>query len=260
MFMKRFLPLVYGGGAARRRLGRNGRSEEAHEGGELLRAAHGLDGRGGVGVCGVVGYGGELAARRLLTLLGKELVGDALLDVVRLAREDQERLVLCLPAEARDGAVVAARVGRAGDLDSIGAAADAESGLAVGGHGEVVQDGAVWDALDQAHAEDRRGNPEDDVALLALGVEVLLLDGAVAGVAASILSSADDEERVYAAVGSAIRIVLVVRLAHGTVERDEVGHGVLGAKGGGEGDLRVHRRTRSADRGRLVAPAAAVEI
>src|SRR5215471_20541695 len=139
MFMKRFLPLVYGGGAARRRLGRNGRSEEAHEGGELLRAAHGLDGRGGVGVCGVVGYGGELAARRLLTLLGKELVGDALLDVVRLAREDQERLVLCLPAEARDGAVVAARVGRAGDLDAIGAAADAESGLAVGGRGEVVR-------------------------------------------------------------------------------------------------------------------------
>src|SRR5262252_9630974 len=249
-----------GGGAARHRLGRQGRSEEAHEGGELLRTAHGLGGRGGVRVRDVVRHGGELAARRLLALLGEELVRDALLDVVRLAREDQERLVLRLPAEARDRAVVAAGVGRASDVDAVGTAADAESGLAVGRRGEVVQDGAVRDALDQARAEDRRGNPEDDVPPLALGVEVLLLDGAAARVAAPVLSPADDEERVHAAVGRAVRVVFEARLAHGTVERDEVGHRVLGPEGGGEGDLRVHRRARSADRGRLVAAAAAIEI
>jgi hypothetical protein len=111
-------------------------------------------------------------------------------------------------------------------------AADAESRLAVGDPGEVVQGGAVQD---QSRAEDRRGNPEHDVALLPLGV-----------VAAPIFSPADDEEHVHAAVGCAVGVVLEARLAHGAVGPDEVGHGVLGPEVGGEGDLRVHRRARSA--------------
>ena len=53
------------------------------------------------------GTRGELAGRRLVALGLEQLVGDAHLDVVGLAREQQQRLVLRLPAEARDGAVVA---------------------------------------------------------------------------------------------------------------------------------------------------------
>src|SRR5215468_8092192 len=51
----------------------------------------------------------------LLFGLGEQLVGDAHLDVVGLAGKHRDRLVLRLPAEARDGAVVAAAVGPTGD-------------------------------------------------------------------------------------------------------------------------------------------------
>ena len=54
--------------------------------------------------------------------VGKELVGDAHFHVVGLAGEHQQRLVLRLPSEARDGAVVAVVVGLAGD----GSAGDGE--------------------------------------------------------------------------------------------------------------------------------------
>ena len=52
----------------------------------------------------------------VLVALGLEqLVGDAHLDVVGLAGEHQQRLVLRLPSEARDRAVVAVVVRLAGD-------------------------------------------------------------------------------------------------------------------------------------------------
>ena len=64
----------------------------------------------------------------------EQLVGDAHLDVVGLAGEQQQRLVLRLPAEARDGAVIAVAVrltrdGAAGQ-DDVGPAADAQRALA----------------------------------------------------------------------------------------------------------------------------------
>ena len=87
-----------------------GRREEALEHRELLDRADRVQRRERLGVEDVVGHRRELAARRLVTLDLEQLVGDAHLDVVGLAREQQQRLVLRLPAEARDRAVVAVAV------------------------------------------------------------------------------------------------------------------------------------------------------
>ena len=62
----------------------------------------------------VLRQGVELAIRGVVPLVGEVLVGDALLDVVGLAGEHQQRLVLRLPAEAGDRAVVTAAVEDAG--------------------------------------------------------------------------------------------------------------------------------------------------
>ena len=58
------------------------------------------------------------------TLGLEQIVRDAHLDVVGLAREHQQRLVLRLPPEARDGAIVAVVVALAAD----GAASEEEVG------------------------------------------------------------------------------------------------------------------------------------
>ena len=50
--------------------------------------------------------------------VGNKLVGHAVFYVVGFAYEHQQRFVLRLPAKARDGAVIAASVGKAGDAQS----------------------------------------------------------------------------------------------------------------------------------------------
>src|SRR6185369_6606810 len=63
----------------------------------------------------VLGERIELTGRIRVALVAEELVGDALLHVVGLAGEHQQGLVLRLPAEARDRAVVSRSVLAAGD-------------------------------------------------------------------------------------------------------------------------------------------------
>ena len=63
----------------------------------------------------VLGSGIELAARGLVPLGVKQLVGDSDFNVVSFARKYFERLVWCLPAKSSDGAVVAAGIGNATD-------------------------------------------------------------------------------------------------------------------------------------------------
>ena len=83
------------------------RSQEALEVGEVRDGAD-----LGATLVHVVGHRRELAARRLVALLREALVGDPHLDVVGLGGEDEQRLVLGLPAEPRDRAVVAVPVDR----------------------------------------------------------------------------------------------------------------------------------------------------
>src|SRR5262245_54536772 len=100
----------------------------------------------------------------LLALILKELVADAHLDVVSLAGEDKQRLVLRFPTEARDAAVVAAAVELAGYP---------ESGLERSVGAQVVADDPVGDLLYQAGAEKRRGDPEHDVVPSKFSVEIV---------------------------------------------------------------------------------------
>ena len=58
-----------------------------------------------------------MAARSGVAFVGEELVGDALLDVVGFAGEDQQGFVLRLPAEAGDGTIVAGVIGSARDTE-----------------------------------------------------------------------------------------------------------------------------------------------
>src|SRR6185503_17025132 len=79
--------------------------------GEFLDTAQHVGRGSAVHVGRVVRRGGVLAVGILRALLREQLVADALLDVVGLAGEHQEGLVLRLPAEPRDGPVVAVAVG-----------------------------------------------------------------------------------------------------------------------------------------------------
>src|SRR5262249_16288991 len=152
--------------AAGDRCGRSGRGEEAHEEGELLDGADGPGAAGGIGGRHVVRPLRELTARRLVALLLEELVADAHLDVVRLPREEEQRLVLRFPAEAADGPVVAVPVGTTADAEGV-------FGGDVGGL--VGDDRAAGNLLYESQPERRGGNPEDHVVGRLRG-EVLLSD------------------------------------------------------------------------------------
>ncbi len=128
--------------------------------------------------------------RRIGAFVGEQLVGHADFDVVGLAGENFQRFVLRLPAEARDGAVVAAVVGMAGDAELL-----LESGIS----SHVGEDGGIGNIFDQAGAESGSGNAEDDVAELIHLLEVGLGHDAALG----ILAAGDGEDVVYAAIGSA---------------------------------------------------------
>src|SRR5882762_7449584 len=112
-------PSIHGG----RRIGRGGwRGQHPHEVGKRLdvrdhgriRLGGGPRGRGEVKR--VLGRGVEDAARSLVALLREQLARDPHLDVVRLAREQEQGLVLRLPSKAGDRPVVAIAVGIAAQV------------------------------------------------------------------------------------------------------------------------------------------------
>src|SRR6185436_2183250 len=74
--------------------GRLRRREEAHEEGELLDRAERREGAAGGRIRDAVRVGRELAVAVLVALGLEQLVGNAHLDVVGLAGEEQQRLVL----------------------------------------------------------------------------------------------------------------------------------------------------------------------
>ena len=107
----------------------------------------------------------ELAVRVVLPLILEQVVGHADLDIVRFTGEQQQRLVLRLPTEARDCAVIAVVIKASGYsqgalLLRIGSQRSFES--------------VIGRALHQAQAERRRGNPEDDVPVRKLCLEIRL--------------------------------------------------------------------------------------
>lgn len=93
-----------------------------------------------------------------------------------------------------------------------------------------------------------------------LGLEVLLLDVALAGILAGVLPTADDEQGVHPTVPCPVRVVLESRFAYRAMGCHEEGDAVAGAEDGGHGDLGVHGGAASPDGGLRVAPGAAIEV
>src|SRR2546428_11608212 len=89
--------------------------EEARGEEKLFDRTYRIKGLLAVSLGHVVGNSIELACRGFIPLGLKELVGDTHLDVVRHAGEQQERLVLGLPAKTGDRTVIAVVVRLAGD-------------------------------------------------------------------------------------------------------------------------------------------------
>ena len=99
------------------------RREEAHEIREVIHVIDHFLRLGQLVVDGVLGRGhnasagGGVLCTSLAALIGKQFVGNALLHVVGLPGEDDQRLVLRLPTEAGNGAVVAVAIGVPGDTE-----------------------------------------------------------------------------------------------------------------------------------------------
>src|SRR6185437_11472392 len=130
---------------------------------------------------------GGLAFTRQRTFLRERLIADALLNVVGFAGEDQERLVLRLPAKTSDGAVVAV---------TVESAAGAERSAVVS---SVVEQRGFINVFHQSRAKCRSGDTENDIARgLRLGKTRL---SKVAG--ARVRAACDGKQIFY----SAIRIV-----------------------------------------------------
>src|SRR5262249_8660206 len=128
---------------------------------------------GVLGRCHDLAAGYRILETALASLIRKQRVRDALLYVVRFARENSQRLVLGLPTEARHRTVIAVPVGWSGNPERL---CDAD----------VCQNCAVFNCLNQPQPESRRGDPEPEDpgkwASSCAGCEkVRLADGAPSG-------------------------------------------------------------------------------
>src|SRR5213594_2853696 len=136
-------------------------------------------------------------------------------------------------------------------------AADAEALLDERVRGQVVEDRGVGDRLDESRAECRRGNPEDDVAVADLGLEVFLPDAATAGARVA----GNHEQGVDAAVAGAVGIVLEARFSNGPVGRDERRKDVaLELQIPRHAEQGIRSRARATDGGLHMAARAAHEV
>src|SRR6267378_6354020 len=232
-------------GSSRRIGRRRRRREEAHEETEFFDVAYRVKSGRGSRIGDAVRNRRELAARSFIPLGLKQLVGDALLDVVRFAGEEEQRFVLRLPPKTRDRAVIAVVVAYARDRAAgsveIRVAPDSQRALLTAVARHVGEDRAVRNLLDQARAEYRRGDPEDHVVVRELRREVRLRERA----ARRARPTCDGEESVHAAVRRSVGIPHEPRLAYRPVRFDKGGHEIGSAVLVGEGHLRIGRDSSS---------------
>src|SRR5689334_18645823 len=129
----------------------------------------------------------EHAAKDGVALIAKYIVCNALLHVGSLAGKNQQRLVLRLPAEARDGPVIAA---------GIETPKDAQPRLDGGVRGKIGLQCAVRSVLHKAEPKGRRGDPEYNVVVGKLPRKIFLRQTA----AGCVKAAANRIQVVYAAV------------------------------------------------------------
>ena len=252
-------PLAMDAEVSRRIRRRCRRREEALEIGEVLDRGRAREGVVRLHVLHVVGHARGIAIRVLLPLVLEELVGDAHLDVVGLAREYEKRDVLGLPPETRDRAVVAVPVCHAGDRAAghgdIRPAAYPQLALLCRVRRQIGEDRRVLNLFDEACAEQRGRDPEDHIVVLELGREVRLFDLTER---VGTVPTSDGEQRGHAAVGCAVGVSHEPRFANRPVRLDE-GRNLVGSLGR-KCDLRVDARARPTDRGMGVTRAAARQV
>src|SRR5215470_7620939 len=107
----------------------------------------------------------ELAGRGVVALIRERFVGHTLLDIVSLAGEDQQRLVLRFPAKPGHGAIVAAAIEMPRDAQREFRAVHAVEGCL---------ETAVRHILHQTQAENRCGDTENDIVRCGRGYEIRL--------------------------------------------------------------------------------------
>src|ERR1700674_4738319 len=233
-----------------RRIGRGGgRGQHPHEAGKRLDVRENGCVWASREVEAVLRCRVEETTRSLVAFLGEELVRDPHLDVVGLAGEYEEGLVLRLPSEAGDRAVVGAAVRGASQV-RVRVTRNAQPRLQRGVSTHVRQDRRIGDRLDEPNAKDGCGNAEDDVVVSAVAgergsswQEVRLSD-----VAARVAAAGDDEEVPCAAVGRSVRIPLKACFTDGAIPRDEPGQRVFRPIERGDRDQGIRRRAGPADR------------
>ena len=196
---------------------------------------------------GTVRIGSEIAVRVKLDLLREQLAGDALLDVVRLAGKQQQRLVLGFPAEPGGRAVVGVAIETSGY---------AQRPLLVCIGRQIGCEAGVRDPFHKSETEDRRGYAEDDVVARKLSSEVRLTDVATH----RIRMPGDHEQLMHRAIRRPIPVADKACLANRTVLRDERRHDVSLPFRRRERHLRVDRRACPANHRVDVATGASVEI
>ena len=139
--------------------------EEAHEDRELHDIARHVIGQRHAEVRVIFRNSIEEAPGRFVPLILKYFVGHPLLDVVRLARKELQRLVLRFPPNSRDRTVIAI---------GIRFAVNTQGALLIAVGNPVRENRGVLNRLDQTRPEKRRGDSEDEIVVGGFGVEVWL--------------------------------------------------------------------------------------
>ena len=148
------------------------------------------------------------ASRDGAALVGKTLVRYSLLDVVSLSCKNQERLVLRFPAEAGDGAVIAAGVEDSANFQR-------RSGRCRGG--KVSLQSSVGRGLHQAKTKQRSRGAENHVAGGKRGGKIGLRQGAARGIG----PAGNRKQVVDAAVECAGGSLNEAGFEHGAIRRDK---------------------------------------
>ena len=193
---------------------------------------------------------GQIVGRTFLVLfpfIRENLIGDAHLDVICLAGEEEQRLVLRLPTETSDCSVVAGRVHMPRNAE--------EAFQTHRVRDEIVLDGGVRDALNQAATEHGCRYAKDQVARIG---EVGLANFATW----RIVRTPDScEDRVNSSIEGPIRSAYESHLPDRSVDIEKRWNRAARSHRGGAHNLRViRRRAGSSERGEYVTSTARIEI
>jgi hypothetical protein len=218
--------------------------QEAHE----VREVHDVAGKFAIDIRMVFGSGVELAAHSLVAFGIEDFVSDAHFDVVSLGGEEHQGLVLRLPAEPSDGAIVCV---------GVGSAEDAQHLLLLLVAVEIGEKRRVRNGFDQPAAIQRRRDSKHEIVFLRRPREVVLLN-----VAAARINAASDGKQCMDAAVNVLEIEREreARFPHWTIRGNERGNLVVCSLVTSVRNLRIDERTAAANCGLRVTLRAAFRI